>query len=180
MSKKCPICKKRQTAILENIVAIDSILFNNKNPKKILTTENFKSYKQIKSALLLNLYEIYSVLNYFSENTYKDIPELNRKSLQTGKSIFNESISLLKEEDNLKLIENEINDYSEQNDSTKLEEVKSYVIKKSLYRTALDKLMLENAIISSNVNLLEHDKGKLLISAHKSLLNDLIDLSINN
>lgn len=175
--KKCPICVKRQLAILENIVAIDKILFKESTPKKSLNLTDYNLYKKTKAAMLLNLYEIYSILGHISYNSYETLKEMTKESYKKGEQIFNESIELIKKEDIKSAINEDVQNIIKEDNTLDINNVKRNVIIQTLFETALNKLMLEEAIMSSNVNIVSNEKGRILVDAHKSFINDLIKIA---
>lgn len=175
--KKCPICIKRQLAILENIVAIDKILFKESTPAKILNRIEYDLYKKTKAAMLLNLYEIYAILGHISYNKYESLKEMTKASYKKGEEIFNESVKLLKTKEFKNIINESINSSLKENKQSNIDNIKKTVISNILFEAALNSLMLEEAILSSKVDILSTEKGKILIDAHKSFVNDLINIA---
>lgn len=174
----CLICKRRQIATLENIVAIDRILFPESAPKRKLSETDLNQYNKIKNAMLVNLYEIYKVTDFISENVYENgIKEINAKSYQRGGQVFRETVKLLKTDSVLNEINSDVNELVKTKQMT-YEDAKSSVIVKSLMEIALDKLMLESAIKNSDKAIFETTHGELLVQAHKSFRNDLIRLAL--
>lgn len=176
----CPICKRRQISMLENVVAIDRILFNKSNPKQCLTETNNKQYNKIKNAMLINLYEIYKEFNYISENVYKDgIKQINRASLEKGEIVLSETVELFKQKPFLQELNEEIQNTLSQDKSLDFKRASNKVVLKSIMEVSLDRLMLENALEGLDESILENTKVNLLLKAHKSFRNDLVTLAIN-
>ena len=174
----CLICKRRKIAMLENIVAIDRILFPESAPKRKLSETDLNHYNKIKNAMLVNLYEIYKVTDFISENVYENgIKEINAKSYQKGGQVFRETVQLIKTDQVLSEINNDINELVKTKNMT-FEDAKSSVVIKSVMEIALDKLMLESALKNSDKAIFETTHGELLIQAHKSFRNDLIKLAL--
>lgn len=173
----CPICKRRQIAILEHIVAIDRIIFNSNKPKDCLSEADYSHYKKIKNAMLVNLYEIYKELDYISENVYKNgIKELNKKSYETGSIVLDETVELFKRKEILKEVNQNISEYIKENKGTTEDEA----LLKNLFEVALDRLMFENALNGVSSEILEDRKMDLLFKAHKSFRSDLVDIALNS
>lgn len=167
----CPICKQRKIAMLENIVAIDTILFPGSKPSNCLSETDLNLYKKTKNALLLNLYEIYVVLEHASDKKYKNgINDINKYSYVLGTEVFKEAQNMLYDENILKVI-------NEGSENLNENEKNTYILKTFL-ETALDMLMLESAISNASPKVFKNQHTDILLKAHRSFRNDLITLAI--
>lgn len=178
----CEVIKKRrQIAMLENIVAIDRILFPESTPNKKLEEADLQHYRKLKNAMLVNLYEMYKTLNYVSETTYKGgISQINDFSYKRGGEVFRETASFIKTPEVLKSINESIQSLIEK-ENISFELASNKITLKQFMEIALDKLMLENAFNSDDYNakdLKESKSWEYLLAAHKSFRNDLIKIAL--
>lgn len=171
----CPICKKRQVAMLENVVAIDVILFQENSPKKVLSESDYRQYNKVKNAMLVNLYEIYKKCNYISENDFKgDIKALEKYSFERGKKIFNETCNKVKNDETLlKQLNEQIQLYENKN----IEDMSKQMVLESVFKNSLDTLMLESMLEKCDLTELDNTEGELLLKAHSAFRNDLIKIA---
>jgi hypothetical protein len=165
--------------MLENIVAIDVILFPGSRPSTCLSETNLNQYKKIKNAMLLNLYEVYKMAEHISENTYKGgVPEINKHSYQLGLDVFVETQNVLKNAEVLTEINYEVDSILSENTKMDRREVAKKVVIKTFLETALDMLMLETALSNADQKLFKSQHGEILLNAHRSFRNDLITLAL--
>lgn len=175
----CPICKQRKVAMLENIVAIDVILFPGSRPANCLSETNLNQYKKIKNAMLLNLYEVYKMAEHISENTYKGgVPEINKQSYKRGLDVFVETQKVLKTSEVLTEINYEVDSILAENTKMDRGVVAKNVVIKTFLETALDMLMLETALSNADKKVFKSQHGEILLNAHRSFRNDLITLAL--
>lgn len=175
----CPICKQRKVAMLENIVAIDVILFPGSRPATCLSETNLNQYKKIKNAMLLNLYEVYKMAEHISENTYKGgVPEINKQSYKRGLDVFVETQKVLKTSEVLTEINYEVDSILAENTKMDRGVVAKNVVIKTFLETALDMLMLETALSNADKKVFKSQHGEILLNAHRSFRNDLITLAL--
>jgi hypothetical protein len=168
----CPICQQRQVAMLENMLAIDAILFPGTTPSKKLSESEYKHYSKVKHATLLNLYEIYKNLDYVSENNFEgDVELMESFSYKLGETVLQNTLKMVKEDDNILSSINE----SAANSSV---EVSSQLVIETVLSIALDNLMLEEAFNSGNIEQLDTTEGELLLNAYKSFRNDLLTFAV--
>lgn len=174
----CPICKRRKIAMLENIVAIDVILFPGSRPSTCLSETDLNQYKKIKNAMLLNLYEVYKMAEHISENTYSGVPAINKHSYKLGLDIFVETQNVLKQAEVLTEINFEVDTILSENTKMDRRTVAKNVVIKTFLETALDMLMLEAALTNSGEKAFSTQHGEILLNAHRSFRNDLITLAL--
>lgn len=169
MSKCIPCKNQRKINTLENWVAVDRILFNESHPKNKLKKKSLKKYNKMKSALLYNLHELYSNFDFISENNYTDFRELNKKVIHKADHVMNESIEHLKQKHVKPLLES----------AAKKSKDEEKFLLHSLYKTAIDKFVLEKLLLDVNPKHFKDGKPKICLEIHKSLRDDLIDLVLD-
>jgi hypothetical protein len=169
MSEKCPICKNRKAAILENWIGLDRILFRQSRPNDVLNKTELKEYRNLKSMFLLNLFEIYSTTGHVIKNSHNSIKTLEEYSITKADLKFQESANMIKTES--------------------AEEALSEIIKEGMTELEISNIVLEtvltnaiDAFVFEGVELVginNDDAGKLMIEAHRSCRNDLIKKVLN-
>ncbi len=183
MSKKvknineCPICKARKTAILENWVGIDKILFKGKKPSEVLSKEKLIEFREIKGSFLLNLFEIYKEINHVSKNRYNDQKELVENVSKKVVINLKETKEFLKTPSIKKALIEEININVKKNKLT-LQESQKKTVLMNLFRTSIDKWSLQEALQESSFDIQKTEKGRLIIGAHRGLRDKLISIVI--
>lgn len=169
----CTICQQRQIALLENMLAIDAILFPGTTPKKKLSESEYKHYSKVKNATLLNLYEIYKNLDYVSENNFDgDIKLMETFSYKLGKTVLENTIEMVKSDDEI------LTSINESVSSVPEKENQAKVVIETVLSIALDNLMLQEAFNSGNIEQLDTMEGELLLNAYKSFRNDLLKFAV--
>lgn len=167
--------KKRKTAVLEHWFGIDRILFT-RNPRGVLNSENFDKYCSTKGALLSNLYEIYVKIGYTPDKTFRNIKEMVGSATKFASAAKQKAKEILVKENVGNLIKEEIKDAGHLEGLSE-KEVGRYIVMKRRNAVAIDAMTMGNALIE-NKELLGDWSGRVLIDAHKTLRDSLIDISL--
>lgn len=161
---KCPICQKRKKAIIENWVGLNKII--SKFVLKPISESQTQKLNKLKFKFLLNLTDIYKNINYVSENKYSNVKDMTVKVNTRVEHIINECISLTQTDKNIqKSIAESVVRNSDADTS----------IVKHLLEYSIDKLSLEEPIKECNCNIGGTTQGKLLITAHRSFRDELVN-----
>lgn len=158
MSNECPLCKYKKIKMMENWVGIDRILFDNYKLDEIFSNNQILEYRNLKSMMLLNLSELYDVINYYPVVSYDNLNIMESAAIQKAfiyKNNINENIF----EDKSDL--NNINFYE------------------SLYKNTIDLLLFEDSAPELNSTELNEDV-KLLVETHKNCRDELISYVLDN
>ena len=167
--QECPICKKRKTAILENWIGLDRILFRNNRPKDMLDKKKLKEYREMKSMFLLNLFEIYTSVGYLTKNSHGSIKSLEEYAVTKADLKFQESANLIKTEKAQKELGSIINE------NMTNAEISNLVIE-TVLRNAIDAYVFES-INTELVGMNKDEAGRLMIEAHRSCRDDIVRLA---
>lgn len=165
-----------KTSVIKSWFGIDSILFK-KHPKDMLTEEAYGQYLSTKGALLSNLFEIYKRCNYGETKKYSSLPQLVTESYKTAKLAKKNAASKLSEANVAAQVKKEIKEVGKME---KLNEsyVSGYVVNKRLNAVALDKFLLEDCLKNVNSEFGTDWANKVLLDAHKTLRDTIVDISI--
>lgn len=175
-TNSCPICKKRKTAVIENWLGIDRIIFGKTNPKNILDKDQLKEFREFKNAFLLNLFEIYSDLNHISFATHKDTKHLEDYAITKAELALEHAKNILKMDEVKSMLKEEI---SIKLGNSPTEEQKIQLVKENLIKTALDSFLFDG-VEEDLPSLNESERGRLLIGAHRKLRDTLVENNITN
>jgi hypothetical protein len=158
-----------KTAIIENWVGIDKIIFRNESPKKVLDENSLAQYKEYKNCMLLNLHEIYSILEQSPAFKHKNLQELDVYMTKKASIIEEEVKEILKSDEAKQSIKEQISLTEGIENHTK-------IVKEMFLKTAIDIMLFENV---DSLNLLNDDpQGKILIDAHRKLRDKMIGVVI--
>ena len=168
--------KSTKSEVLKHWFGIDSILLGGA-PKEKLQEDSFDKYLSTKGALLSNLYEIYQKVDFepdFSCNTVKEMSDSDEELAKTSKE---RAKSILETASVGKLVRSEIKEMGDV-EGLSGEHVARYVVLKRRNAIALDSMLLEDALKDGRKKSLSDWKGKVLVDAHKTLRDDLINISL--
>lgn len=168
--------KSTKSEVLKHWFGIDSILLGGP-AKEVLKEENFEQYLSTKGALLSNLYEIYQKIGYESEDTYGTVKEMADASSELAKSSKERANKILENASVGKLVRDEIKEMGDVEGLTG-QQVARYVVLKRRNAIALDSMLLENIVEGESKKELADWQGRVLIDAHKTLRDSLIDISL--
>lgn len=169
--------KSRKVATLEHWFGIDNILFG-KNAKEVITsTELYEKYLVNKGAFLSNLYEIYDKLNYQPKREYSDINEMVKTGYKNSADALKNAKTILESSNIRKIVKQEIKETSILEDLDE-SDVARYVVRRRRNAVAIDAMVMEEALNDSNSKALTDWQGEILVNAHKTLRDYLIEISI--
>jgi len=168
--------KAAKSEVLKHWFGIDQILFNGP-AKNFLDEDVLKQYLSTKGALLSNLFEVYKKIGYKPENNFKTVADMSQAANELAENFKNHANEILSKTSVLKLVKEEIKELGSTEGLTE-EQVAKYVVLKRRNATALDAMLFEAFTSLPNKDALNDWQGKVLIDAHKSLRDSLIDISL--
>lgn len=168
--------KSMKSEVLKHWFGIDSILFGKKATDS-LSEENIGNYLTTKASLLSNLFEIYKKINFESDIKFETVADMVKESMEVAEVSKKRARELLESESVTKMVREEIKDIGSV-ESLSEREVARYVILKRRNAVAIDSMMLENALTDEQKKLLNDWEGKILVDAHKTLRDNLIEISL--
>lgn len=174
----CNICKKsRKLKLIEMWYNIDNTLFHFKdnNNKKQLNESSAEDYKSLKSALLLNLTEMYNSMDIFFENcdceTEEEIREFSEEFIG---EVIEETVKYFKYDEGAKdTLTSLINESNNKFEAKR-------IFEEHILDFAIDDICFTEAIqyVSENGmdELLETEEFKVYMDTHDKLKKSLINL----
>jgi len=169
--------KGRKTVILESWFVIDQILFG-RPAKEVLSEDKMSQYLTSKGAFLSNLYEIYSRLGYSPDSDFDKISDMVESARLVATEATKKAKDYVQHVSVSKLVKEEIQKTSEL-EGLKEEQVAKFVVLKRMNAVAMDSALLETIVKESKKQDQVSDwQGKVLIDAHKTLRDNLIDISM--
>ena len=169
--------KGRKTVILENWFTVDQILFG-RPAKEVLSEDKMNQYLTSKGAFLSNLYEIYSRLGYSPELDFDKISDMVESARNVAKEAMVKAKDYIQHASVSKLVKEEIQNTSKL-EGLKEEQVAKFVVLKRMNAVAIDSALLESVVSESpNKDQIADWQGKVLIDAHKTLRDNLIDITM--
>jgi hypothetical protein len=171
--------KSSQKAIFEHWFGIDNILFGKKASEAIENTELYEKYLVNKGAFLSNLYEIYEKLNYVPEKEYKTVVEMCDVAKKNSDKALKDAKSICESEEVKKVIREEIDEVATLSESADKIDVARSVVRKRRDAVAIDSMVMEDALTDENSKMLSDWTGDVLVNAHKTLRDFLIDIAVS-
>jgi len=168
--------KSTKSEVLKHWFGIDSILLGG-TPKEKLQESNFDKYLSTKGALLSNLYEMYQKIGYEPNSSYTTVKEMSDAAIELAIASKIRAKEILENASVGNIVRSEIKEMGDV-EGLSGEQVARYVILKRRNAIALDSMLLENALSDGGKKSLVDWKGKVLVDAHKTLRDDLIDISL--
>lgn len=168
--------KSMKSEVLKHWFGIDSILFGKKATDS-LSEEDISKYLTTKGSLLSNLFEIYKKINFKTDKKFETVKDMVKEAFELAEVSKKRARELLESESVTKLVREEIKDIGSV-ESLSEKQVARYVILKRRNAVAMDSMMLENALTEEQKKLLNDWQGKVLIDAHKTLRDNLIEISL--
>lgn len=168
--------KAAKSEVLKHWFGIDKVLFDGP-AKEVLGEEELAQYFSTKGALLSNLFEIYKKVNYKPENNFKTVAEMVKYANEMAIDSKKKANDILSETSVLNLVKEEIKEMGSTEGLTE-EQVAKYVVLKRRNATALDSMLFESLASLGGKDVLNDWQGKVLVDAHKSLRDSLIDISL--
>ena len=168
--------KSTKSEVLKHWFGIDQVLFG-RSATSHLSEDNLLQYLTTKGALLSNLFEIYEKLGYSKEKNYQTVKEMKQHAIQEAKNCKVKAKKLLESESVLKMVKQEIKEMSV-SESLSDEQVAKFVISKRRNAISLDSMMIESVLTTENKTLISDWQGKVLVDAHKTLRDSLIDIAM--
>jgi len=168
--------KSRKSEVLKHWFGIDSILFGQKATNN-LSEENVPKYLTTKGSLLSNLFEIYKKIKFEPDTKFDTVADMVKESLELAEVSKKRATELLESESVTKMVREEIKDIGSVESLTE-RQVARYVILKRRNAVAIDSMILESALSEEQKELLNDWQGKVLVDAHKTLRDNLIEISL--
>jgi len=168
--------KSMKSEVLKHWFGIDAILFGQRAPDN-LSEDVLGQYLTTKGALLSNIFEIYKKISFDPETKFKNVAEMVKESHKLAESSKKRAKDLLVSESVTKLVKDEIKEIGSVEGLSE-RQVARYVILRRRNAVAIDSMMLEMAVTDEQKKLLNDWRGKVLVDAHKSLRDNLIDISL--
>jgi len=165
-----------KSEVLKHWFGIDSILFGQKATDS-LSEEGISKYLSTKGALLSNLFEIYKKIDIETETKFDTVADMVKESIELAGVSKKRARELLESESVTKMVRDEIKDIGSVESLTE-RQVARYVILKRRNAVAIDSMVLESALTEEQMKLLNDWQGKVLIDAHKTLRDNLIEISL--
>lgn len=168
--------KGTKTAVLKHWFGIDQILFGGP-ARKFLTNESLDQYLTTKGALLSNLFEIYKRVGFEGKDKHKTVAEMANAGIIIAKKSTSRAKTLFENATVRKMLKAEVKEFS---GSVNLAEkqVAGFVVKKRFAATAIDSMILESVLSKTAKDNLVDWQGKVLVNAHKTMRDALIDISL--
>lgn len=167
--------KSTKSEVLKHWFGIDEVLFGG-SAKDSLTEDNFAKYLSTKGALLSNLYEIYQKIGYESDANYNTVKEMAEASVELAKVSKERAKEILENASVGNLVRSEIKEMGDV-EGLSGEQVARYVVLKRRNAIALDSMLLETALKEDKKKVSDW-QGKVLVDAHKTLRDSLIDIAL--
>jgi len=165
-----------KSEVLKHWFGIDTVLFGNKATDS-LSEENISNYLTTKGSLLSNLFEIYKKIKFEPGTKFNTVADMIKESFDLAENSKARAKELLESESVTKMVREEIKDIGSVESLTE-REVARYVIQKRRNAVAIDSMMLESALSEEQKELLTDWQGKVLVDAHKTLRDNLIEISL--
>ena len=168
--------KPTKTAVLQHWFGIDQVLFG-APASKHLSDDAFDQYLSTKGALLSNLFEVYKKIDFTTDVKFASVLEMAKSGNQLGADAKKRALQLLENTSVTQLVKQEIKEIGDIEGLSE-EQVARYVITKRRNAIAMDSMMLETNLTNENREGLADWQGKVLVDAHKTLRDSLIDISL--
>jgi len=166
--------KARKTSVLEHWFGIDKILFGT-NSKSVLSNEAYDRYCTTKGAFLSNLHEIYLKIDYQPTTTYSNIQEMANASITVATKAMDKAKEILAASSIGEIVRTEIKEAGNLEGLSE-QEVARYVVLKRRNAVAIDAMTMGRALKEKAG--IDDWQGKVLVDAHKTLRDSLIDISL--
>ncbi|MCK5018595.1 MAG: hypothetical protein KAS32_16160 [Candidatus Peribacteraceae bacterium] len=167
-----------KTTVLKHWYGMDEILFG-KTSKEALSGEVFEQYLSTKAAFLSNLFEIYKKVGFAPEGiNFETIAELEEAGNEAGKDAKSRAKSLLENGSVTKMVREEIKNLGSSEGLTE-SQVAKYVIAKRRNAIAIDSMTMESVLSKMNKAELKDWKGKVLVDAHKTLRDSMLEIAFS-
>ena len=170
--------KSIKTSILRHWFGVDRILLGGPSSAK-LSEEAREKYITSKGAMLSNLYEIYRKINFSTGETYSTKKELVEASIEKATKCILKSKQVLVNESVSKMVKEEIAKMGSV-EGLNEEQVAKYVVSKRHCAIALDGMLFEfEDLNKTQKDALSSWDGKTIVEAHKTMRDNLIDISMS-
>ncbi len=167
---------KFKIAVLEHWFGIDKVLFG-KNADSVLKEEELDRYLTTKGAFISNLFEIYKKLGHQPSTQYQTVNEMVEYSATQAGEATTRANEILKNSSVSSIVRKEIREMGSTEDLDE-SQVAHFVVLRRRNAVALDSMMLESALSPDNKKELSDWQGKVLVDAHKTLRDSLIDIAL--
>jgi len=168
--------KSMKSEVLKHWFGIDTILFDQKATDS-LSEEDASRYLTTKGSLLSNLFEIYKKIGFDPDTKFETVAAMVKESFELADVSKKRARELLESESVTKMVKEEIKDIGSVECLTE-RQVARYVILKRRNAVAIDSMLLESALTEDQKKMLDDWQGKVLIDAHKTLRDNLIEISL--
>ncbi len=178
--KRFKIMKVDKRSILENWILIDKILFEDKNPREILG-ETYQNYLEDKSAFLVNLKEMESLLGFKKDQTiYNSLTEMYdyiEDKIQIAKELTHNFIN---DPQNIKIIREEVEEAAIKSPDGSKEDIAIKITDKYYKSNIMDYALLKESLRENINNKITNNwKFKLLFNTYKVMRENLINYAQN-
>lgn len=163
--------------VLQHWFGVDKLLFDN-NVKSSLSKELLEDYLTTKGAFLANLFEIYVKIGADTRKGFGSLANIVTESEVVAKSAKKRASTLLESSSVIGFVKDEIKEIGNIEGLSE-SQVARYVVMKRRNSIAIDSMVLESYLSRSAKKKLEDWKGSVLLDAHKTLRNSMIDLSFS-
>lgn len=165
-----------KSEVIKHWFGIDTILFG-QPATSALSEDVLPQYLSTKGALLSNLFEIYKKINLNSDKKFKTVSEMVKESQELADSSKKRAKEILINESITKLVKEEIKDIGSV-EGLDESQVARYVVLRRRNAVAIDSMLLELSLDEDQKKSLTDWQGKILVDAHKTLRDSLIDISL--
>lgn len=168
--------KNAQSAILSNWFGIDRVLFGENSPQDLMEASEYESYISSKGALLSNLYEIYVRAGYNPSKKFENLQELALYGMKMGDKSRKLSKEMIMNESLSESVRNEMIQVSI-SEGVDVGMVSTGIVDRKVKELALDNLLIAKSLKEGCSKCLDNWQGKVLVDAHRTLRNSLIEQS---
>jgi hypothetical protein len=159
---------------LTNWYAVDSVLFADRDPQKIMTEQEYKNYLVAKGAALSNLFEIYTKLGYHPTKVFENGEAVEKYGIRRGRLAKERAVQILSKDKIADQLREEI-EKTRLAEGVSTEDYAKYMLSKKIKSTALDIVMIESALAATNSKKKLSDwQGQIMIQSYKVLRDSLI------
>jgi len=166
--------KDLKNKVLKKWIIIDKVIFEDNDPKSMLTKEDYQEYVKDKSAFLVNLKELYNLMKFEdSDVTYENKEEME-EDIRNRISVVNEAVNNFMVKDNIvEDVKHEIVKYIKSNPELNKLDVARSIVQKYHKNSVIDHIFLNESFLLGKNN--KHWKFKLLFNTHKVMRENLIN-----
>ena len=166
--------KSTQALNLSHWFTIDKILFGKTNPKDVLSESDYKGYVTAKGAALSNLFDMFKKMGVKSTAKFGTLQEMQSFSDKVAKASKVRAKKIITTEAVAKQIRDEIKKATI-SEGVSTEDVAKVIVDHEIKTIALDLVMFESALASTNNKKSLSDwRGKIMVDAYRTLRDALV------